>query len=59
MEEAGAEEGLLEDHASPAASDHQVSARYVGQRLVSSWVAAVDVLEELVLQRLVVEDQQN
>lgn len=57
--EAGAEGVLLEDHASSAASDHQVSAGYVGRRLVSSWEEVEDVLEELVPQRLEGEDQQN
>lgn len=56
VEEAGAEEAPLEDHASSGASDQQVSAGYGGQRLVSAWE---DVLEGLVLQRWVVEDQQN
>lgn len=35
-EEGVAEEGLWEDHASSAASDLQVSAGCVGQKLVSS-----------------------
>lgn len=56
VEEAGEEEVLSEDHASSEASDHRVSAGYVGQRLVSTWE---DVLEGLVPQRLVVENQQN
>lgn len=59
VEEVGAEEVLLEDHALSAAADHRVSAGYGGRRLVSSWEEGEDVLEGLVLQRLEVEDQQN
>lgn len=56
VEEVGAEEVLLEDHASSAAFDLQVSAECGEQRLVSSWE---DALGKLVPQRLEVEDQQN
>lgn len=56
VEEAEAEEEQSEDRASSAASDQQVFAGYGGQRLVSAWE---DVLEGLVLQKQVVEDQQN
>lgn len=59
VEEVGAKEVLLEDHASSATSDHLVSAGCVEQRLVSSWEEEEDVLEELVPQKLVAGVQQN
>lgn len=60
VEEAVAEEVLLEDHALSVALDHRrVSEGYGGRMLVSSWEEEEDVMEGLVLQRLEVEDQQN